>query len=70
MSRVQELAGRLRHLEAGIAAVQGQLDQSQTPCSHCGIKARSTPAQYYAAVSLQGAMSRIRKAVSGLREEQ
>ena len=70
MSRVQELAGRLRHLEAGIAAVQGQLDQSQTPCSHCGIKARSNPAQYYAAVSLEGAMSRIRKAVSGVREEQ
>ena len=70
MSRVQELAGRLRHLEAGIAAVQGQLDQSQTPCSHCGIMGRSNQEYYYAAVSLEGAMSRIRKAVSGLREEQ
>ena len=67
MSRLRELAGRLRHIEAGIAAVQGELDQTQTPpCEHCGIKGRATVTEYYAAVALEGARTRIRKAIDGL----
>ena len=69
MSRARELAGRLRHLEAGIAAVQGALDQSQTPCSHCGIKSRNKVAEYYASVALESAMTRIRRAADGLQAE-
>ena len=69
MTRLRELAGRLRHIEAGIATIHGELDQSQTPCSHCGVKARSNPAQYYAAVALEGSMTRIRRAADGLQTE-
>jgi len=66
MTRLRELVGRLRHIEAGIAAIHGELDQSQTPCSHCGVKGRTNVSEYYASVALEGAMTRIRKAVDGL----
>jgi hypothetical protein len=66
MSRLRELAGRLRHIEAGIAEVHGELDQTQTPCSHCGVKGRTNVSEYYAAVALEGSMTRIRRAADGL----
>jgi len=66
MTRLRELVGRLRHIEAGIAAIHGELDQSQTPCSHCGVKGRTNVSEYYASVALEGSMTRIRKAVDGL----
>jgi hypothetical protein len=69
MSRLRELAGRLRHIEAGIAEVHGELDQTQTPCSHCGVKGRTNVSEYYAAVALEGSMTRIRRAADGLQAE-
>ena len=69
MSRSRELAGRLRHIEAGIATIHAELDQTQTPCSHCGIKSRANVAQYYASVALEGSMTRIRRAADGLQAE-
>jgi len=70
MSRLKELAGRLRHIEAGIAMIHAELDQTQTPCSHCGIKSRANVAEYYASVALEGSMTRIRRAVDGLQAEE
>jgi hypothetical protein len=69
MGRLKELVGRLRHIEAGIAAIHGELDQSQTPCSHCGVKGRTKVSEYYAAVALEGSMTRIRRAADGLQAE-
>ena len=70
MTRLRELAGRLRHIEAGLATIHAELDQTQTPCSHCGIKSRANVAQYYASVALEGSMTRIRRAVDGLQAEE
>ena len=70
MNRLKELAGRLRHIEAGIATIHAELDQTQTPCSHCGIKSRANVAEYYASVALEGSMTRIRRAVDGLQAEE
>ena len=69
MTRLRELAGRLRHIEAGLATIHAELDQTQTPCSHCGIKSRANVAEYYASVALEGSMTRIRRAVDGLQAE-
>ena len=67
MSRSRELAGRLRHIVSGLATIHAELDQTKkTPCSHCGIKGRVNVAQYYAAVALESAMTRIHKAANGL----
>ena len=66
MSRSRELAGRLRHIVSGLATIHAELDQTQTPCSHCGIKSRANVAEYYASVALEGAITRIRKAANGL----
>jgi hypothetical protein len=66
MSRSRELAWQLQHLEDGIAAVHAELDQTQTPCSHCGIKGRANVTEYYAAVALESAMTHIRTAADGL----
>ena len=70
MTRLRELAGRLRHIEAGLATIHAELDQTQTPCSHCGIKSRANVAEYYASVALEGSMTRIRRAVDGLQAEE
>ena len=69
MTRLRELAGRLRHIEAGLATIHAELDQTQTPCSHCGIKSRANVAEYYASVALEGSMTRIRRAADGLQAE-
>ena len=69
MNRSREFAGRLRHIEAGIAEVHSELDQSQTPCSHCGVKGRTNVSEYYASVALEGSMTRIRRAADGLQAE-
>jgi|TARA_R110000824_G_scaffold74837_2_gene190146 hypothetical protein len=71
MNRLKELAGRLRHIEAGIATIRAELDQTQsrTPCPHCGIKSRANVAEYYASVALEGGMTRIRRAADGLQAE-
>ena len=66
MSRSRELAGRLRHIVSGLATIHAELDQTRTPCDHCGIKSRANAAEYYAAVALEGAITRIRKAANGL----
>ena len=63
-----EASQRLEEVAAVLAEIHASLDQTQTPCDCCGTKVRSDSVAYYAAVALAGAMSRVRKASTNLRQ--
>jgi hypothetical protein len=63
-----EASQRLEEVAAVLAEIHSSLDQTQTPCDCCGTKARSDIVEYYASIAIDGAMSRIRKASTNLRQ--
>jgi hypothetical protein len=63
-----EASQRLEEVAAVLEGIAASLDQTQTPCDCCGTKVRSDSVAYYAAVALAGAMSRVRKAATHLRQ--
>ena len=63
-----EASQRLEDIAESLEEVHSSLDQTQTPCDHCGTKARSDIVEYYASIAIDGAMSRIRKASTNLRQ--
>jgi hypothetical protein len=48
--------------------IAASLDQTQTPCNCCGTKVRSDIVGYYAAIAIDGSITRVRKAATNLRQ--
>ena len=63
-----EASQRLEDIAAVLAEIHSSLDQTQTPCDHCGTKARSDIVEFYAAIAVEGAITRVRKAATNLRQ--
>ena len=63
-----EASQRLEEIAAVLAEIHSSLDQTQTPCDCCGTKVRSDIVSYYAAIAIEGATSRVRKAATNLRQ--
>jgi len=61
-------AALLEQTASALVEIHSSLDQTQIPCECCGTKVRSDVVEYYAAIAIEGAMSRIRKAASNLRQ--
>ena len=63
-----EASQRLEEVAAVLEEIAASLDQTTTPCDHCGTKVRSDVVAYYAAIAVEGAMSRVLKAATNLRQ--
>lgn len=63
-----EASQRLEEVAAVLEEIATSLDQTQTPCDHCGTKVRSDIVAYYAAIAIDGAITRVRKASTNLRQ--
>jgi len=63
-----EASQKLEEVAAVLEEVAASLDQTQTPCDHCGTKVRRDVVSYYAAIAIDGAQSRVRKAATNLRQ--
>lgn len=66
------MSKRLRALEMVIQTLEeisGEMDTSEDTCACCGKVARANWDQYHIANHLSGAVTRIEKAVRGLRRE-
>ena len=63
-----EASQKLEKVAAVLEEIAASLDQTQTPCDCCGTKVRSDIVGYYAAIAIDGAQSRVRKAATNLRQ--
>ena len=63
-----EASHRLEEVAVVLAEIHASLDQTATPCDCCGTKVRSDIVAYYASIAIEGAMSRVRKAATNLRQ--
>ena len=63
-----EASQRLEEVAAVLEEIAGSLDQTQTPCNCCGTKVRSDIVGYYAAIAIEGAITRVLKASTNLRQ--
>ena len=67
MNKIEASQG-LEDIAEFLEEIAASLDQTQTPCECCGTKVRRDVVAYYAAIAIDGAMSRIRKASTNLRQ--
>ena len=63
-----EASQKLEEVAAVLEEIAASLDQTQTPCDSCGTKVRRDVVSYYAAIAIDGAQSRVRKAATNLRQ--
>ena len=63
-----EASQALEDIAEFLEEIAASLDQTQTPCDHCGTKVRRDVVSYYAAIAIDGAQSRVRKAATNLRQ--
>ena len=63
-----EASQALEDIAEFLEEIAASLAQTQTPCDHCGTKVRRDVVAYYAAIAVEGAMSRVRKASTNLRQ--
>ena len=63
-----EASQRLEEIAAVLAEIHSSLAQTQTPCDHCGTNVRSDIVGFYAAIAGEGAITRVRKAATNLRQ--
>ena len=63
-----EASQRLEEIAESLEEIAASLDQTQTPCNCCGTKVRSDVVAYYAAIAVEGSITRVRKAATNLRQ--
>tara|TARA_R110002110_G_scaffold367798_1_gene577567 strand:+ start:68 stop:298 length:231 start_codon:yes stop_codon:yes gene_type:complete len=63
-----EASQRLEEIAESLEEIAASLDQTQTPCDHCGTRVRSDVVAYYAAIAIDGSITRVRKAATNLRQ--
>ena len=63
-----EASQALEDIAEFLEEIAASLDQTQTPCAHCGAQVRRDVVAYYAAIAIDGAQSRVRKASTNLRQ--
>ena len=63
-----EASQKLEEVAAVLEEIAASLDQTQTPCDCCGTKVRRDVVAYYAAIAVEGAITRVLKAATNLRQ--
>ena len=63
-----EASQALEDIAEFLEEIAASLDQTQTPCNCCGTKVRSDVVAYYAAIAVEGAITRVLKAATNLRQ--